>query len=219
MLGNEYKFENGEIKSKPTFGETWWPIAHYHVNSNTLKISCIEPWQDVFNINIISLSPEKLVLDQHLNKCVWSLPIHEKQTKFELFSTLEGILDSTEKLISMEFSVQPEFLYRGLMYGRLDSSKRAVVGFYHSKSIDTTFTLSSLVYDSIEYLIQMLPLELFEEKYKSGITDGANFNVTIVTNKVLKQFYCQGSLPDGLINLIQYADYKLEEQSDKSSKP
>ena len=216
--GNEYKFGTDKIEWKPSFGEIWWEIGKFQLEDNLMMISCSEDTIETYDLKIVSLNEDRIIFKESIQICE-SIPyVNEVEEAFEIWNNRENLIDHQEELILIEFKAQPEFLYGGIRNFRINKEKQVELSFTNHNTIDTTFILNDDIFDNIEQLIQIMPLEKFNEEYQFGIIDGVNFDIEIQTNKLSKAVSCKGSLPEGLSNLIQYLNSELREKNTTANK-
>lgn len=209
-FGNEYKFENSKLETKPYLGQIWWKSGDYKLQNNSFFLVCEQDSTEEFRSELIAVKEDKITFEKPIEICLSLTSENEQRKKFELWKELEQIRDKEEKLASITFKTQPMFLYRGIRNFKLTRDKKVEIGFNNKVSIDTTYFLNDTTFHQIENLIQILPIEEYDDKYEFAIIDGVDFEVELITNKASKKVNGRGSLPKGLNNLFQYINHELK---------
>jgi len=210
-FGNEFKFENGKIGTKPYLGKLWWEIGNFEIQNKSLIITYKQDSTKQFVTKIRSFEEDKVVFDKQIEACHSLIPEKEAKRIFEIWRDFELLKDKKEKLSSIKFIVkpQPEFECK-IRNFKIYNNRKVEIGFKDGESIDTVYFLDELLFSNIENLIQILPVEEYKEEYEFEMMHSADYEIKIVTNKASKLINSKGALPRGLSELFKYINFELE---------
>jgi|GEM_PF-4142556 len=204
--GKEYKFENNKINYRFKTGMWWEEVeAQYYTKNGLLYVTCFQISSDIHEKKAISIDEEKIVFKPSSICEFYDFIDLEKE--FVLWKDPEFIIDKDEKIELLKFKAYPNYLYDGIRNFKLTSDKK-VETWHRIESDLKTYSLNDSIFNNIEYLVKILPLEEYKETYEFGIIDGVGFDIEIKTNRVSKEIQTKGWLPVGLDHLISYINEK-----------
>ena len=92
-VGNEYKFENNKLETKPYLSQIWWKIGDYNLQNNSLALVCEQDLNEEFTSEIIAVKEDRITFENPINLCLSLISENEQKKKFELWKELEQNVD------------------------------------------------------------------------------------------------------------------------------
>jgi len=209
-FGNEYKFTDNKLEVKYYLNSNWWRVGSYIIKNNTFILKCDGDAVNERSGRIHSANEDKIVLSNPLEICFLTQSQENKNLDFVLWKDISHFVDIEERISAIEIIVKPQSFHTGFRRLNLSSGKKVELAYNIEGVIDTTYLLDDSIYQNIEELIQILPIENYVENYHYGITDGVDFEIELNTNRVSKRIFGYGDLPYGLDNLYGYIKSGVE---------
>ncbi|WP_298556002.1 hypothetical protein [uncultured Algibacter sp.] len=135
----------------------------------------------------------------------------DKENDYLTLIKLDSIKRNDLKIEEIHLKVTPFYLYSGILEFNIKKDKKIT---YRKgdivKSELETKTLSDSTFDQIEQYLEILEFDEYNDKYRFGGHDGAQYNLTIRTNRYTKTIESIQFPTEGIRNFISFIDYKLE---------
>ena len=152
---------------------------------------------------------EKFILESNFNGKLTFKPSGENNDYLTLIK-FDSIKTSGLELIKLNLKVTPNFLYSGFRDFTITSDKKIT----YRKDIDKdkliTTTFSDSTFKQLEKYLEILNFDKYKDKYKYYVSDGAKYELTIITNQYEKIIESAWLPTKGMANLFSFIDYKLK---------
>lgn len=206
-LCNEFHFKDSIISKRLLYQENFFldPIGKLKSDS-LIKLEINNGNDDI----------EKYFLESKQNGKLVFKPLDEYNDNLTLINA-DSIKTTDLKLQKLHLKVTPNFYYSGFREITITNEKKITYRKEKNEEKLETAIFSNSTFHQLETYLKILKFDEYKDKYEFYISDGADYEFSIITNKYSKTIESTMLPPEGLWNLISFIDFKLQTEQNTTA--
>ncbi|WP_298344982.1 hypothetical protein [uncultured Algibacter sp.] len=206
-LCNEFHFKDSIISKRLLYQENFFldPIGKLKSDS-LIKLEFNNGNDDI----------EKYFLESKQNGKLVFKPLDEYNDNLTLINA-DSIKTTDLKLQKLHLKVTPNFYYSGFREITITNDKKITYRKERNEEKLETAIFSDSTFHQLETYLKILKFDEYKDKYEFYISDGADYEFNIITNKYSKTIESTMLPPEGLWNLISFIDFKLQTEQNTTA--